>query len=75
MRAREQFFEDDEVRRRETELVHAVQYYVGIEDPEDRLLAERGRHRRHAQLDLASILLALDAAVLRPPLFGEVAAR
>ena len=56
------------------ELVDALQQDVGIEDPEHRLLAERRRHRGDAELDLAPALIALDAAVLRPPLLGEVAA-
>ena len=64
-----------EVGRREPELVDPFQQHVGIENAQHRLLAERRRHRRHAQLDLAAVLVALDAAVLRPPFFGDVAAR
>ena len=57
------------------ELVDALQQDVGVEDAQHRLLAERGGHGRDAQLDLAAALVALDAAVLRPALLGEVAAR
>jgi len=56
----------------EAELVDALEEDVGIEDAEDRLLAERGRHRAHPELHLAAALVALDAAVLGPALLGEV---
>src|SRR6266851_3986446 len=49
----------------QAQLVDALQEDVRIEDAQHGLLAERGRHGRDAQLDLAPSLLALDAPVLR----------
>ncbi len=62
------------VVRRETQLVDRLQQDVGVEDAQHRLLAERGGHGADAQLDLAAALIALDAAVLRPALLGQVRA-
>jgi hypothetical protein len=56
----------------EAQLVDALQQDVGVEDAEDRLLAERGRHRAHPKLDLAAALVPLDPAVLGPTLLREV---
>ena len=57
------------------ELIHLFEQDIGIEDTKHRFLAERRRHRRHAELDFAACLFALDAAVLRPPFLREIAAR
>ena len=62
------------VVRGEAQLVEALQEDVRVEDAEHRLLAEGGRHRANAQLDLPAALLALDPPVLRPALLGDVAA-
>ena len=74
-RPRDEVVELRHVAPGEPELVDPLQQDVGVEDAQHRLLAEGGGHGGDAQLDLAPALLALDAAVLRPALLGEVAAR
>ena len=60
----------------ETELAEVLDQHFRIEDAHDQLLAEGGRQRRAAQLDLLAVRRArLDAAVLRLALLGHVHAR
>ena len=74
MHARQELLELRQLRVRNPELVDALQQDIRVEDAQHPFFAERGRHRRDAQLDLAAVLIALDPAVLRPPLLGDVAA-
>ena len=61
--------------RAKPELGEVLQQHARVEDAHDQLLAEGGRHGGDAQLDLALAAGGLDAAVLRPPLLGDVHAR
>ncbi len=59
----------------EAEALEILQQDAGVEDAHHHFLAERDRQGGNAQLDLLLLAHGLDAAVLRPPLLGDVQPR
>ena len=58
--------------RRQPELVERQDRLLGVQQPDDDLLAELGRHRRHAEVDAPSLEPQAAAAVLRHAALGDV---